>query len=210
MELPTDYINSSIKEQIIWKNEVKKGFLHKTETQTISNLRVGQNDRLFFLHILDDIIVMNRHSVSQSQYQGQRYSFRGTGVSYGYGSGRSSSIIVGDVAFIYQGKPVIIFREIYDPSGVCRLAKTAKRSLVTLLNAVKKNQVKINKPKTTKRIDTVERHPRPKCFKCGETIPNDSNFCTSCGTKLSSLCSKCNESNPEGSAFCNNCGFPLA
>src|SRR5213593_1159551 len=106
MELPTDYINSSIKEQIIWKNEVKKGFLHNTETQTISNLRVGQNDRLFFLHILDDIIVMNRHSVSQSQYQGQRYSFRGTGVSYGYGSGRSSSIIVGDVAFIYQGKPV--------------------------------------------------------------------------------------------------------
>jgi len=207
-------INSSIQEQIIWKNEITKGIFHKkvVETQTISNLRVRQNDRLYFLHTLDDIIVINQRR--ESQYHGQRYYYSGSGLSYG--TGGSSGKTVGDVAFIYQGKPVIIFRQIYDPSGVCRLAKTAKRSLVSLLKAAEKNQAKIKRekePKLIKRKDnsvTIGRHSNAKCYKCGGTIPDDSNFCTSCGTKLSSLCSKCNESNPEGSAFCNNCGFPLA
>ena len=102
-----------------------------------------QNDRAVSLADLDDIIVMNSHRESQSQ--GERLYVRGFGTSYG--TGRSTGKTVGDVVFMYQGQPVIVFKQIPDPSGVCRLAKTAKRSFVTAMKAAEKAEAKLQKEK---------------------------------------------------------------
>jgi hypothetical protein len=44
------------------------------------------------------------------------------------GAGSSTSRTVGDIAFIHEGKPLFIFRQIPDPQGVARLAKAAIKS----------------------------------------------------------------------------------
>lgn len=217
-------------EQVIWKNNVMTGIIHRkvAETQIITNLRVLQNDRAVSLADLDDIVVMNSHRESQSQ--GQRYYVRGFGASYG--TGRSTGKTIGDVVFMYRGQPVIVFKQIADPSGICRLAKTAKRSLVTAMKAAEKADAILQKEKekelqnytkmqarqnrTVKQTRTLSVTPESNnsmqitCNKCGNSNPPDSNFCVKCGSALSSGCSKCGHNNPTGSAFCNNCGFALA
>ena len=76
---------------------------------------------------------MNQHRESQSQ--GPRlYTYnRGFGTSYGYS--RFSGKTIGDVVLMYGGQPVIIFKQITDPHGVCRLAKTARRSFIAAAKA---------------------------------------------------------------------------
>ena len=51
------------------------------ETQVITNFYVMQNTRSIPLNDIDDIVIMNQHR--ESQYQGNRYHFRGSGMSYG-------------------------------------------------------------------------------------------------------------------------------
>ena len=132
-------------EQVIWKNDVMTGIIHRkvAETQVITNLRVLQNDRAVSLADLDDIIVMNSHRESQSQ--GQRYNVRGFGASYG--TSRSTGKTIGDIVFMYRGQPVIVFKQIPDPSGICRLAKTAKRSFVTAMKEQKRRKQNCKKKK---------------------------------------------------------------
>ena len=235
MTLPADWKPNSpnfiATEQVIWKNNVMTGIIHRNvaETQVITNLRVLQNDRSVSLGELDDIIVMNQHRESQSQ--GPRlYTYnRGFGTSYGYS--QSSGKTIGDVVFMYGGQPVIIFKQITDPHGVCRLAKTARRSFIAAAKAAEKVQAKLQKEKEkqlqnyTKTQPTQNRPSNRKttvlvnqdrsflkitCNKCGDSSPPNSNFCVKCGNALSSSCSKCGFHSPTGSAFCNNCGFALA
>lgn len=115
-------------ENMIWKNDVMTGIINRrvVETQLITNFHVVQNSRSIALSDLDDIVIMNQHR--ESQFHGSRYSFRGTGISYGTGRGRGKTI--GDIAFIYQGQPSIVFRQIEDPYGVTRLAKAARRRMI--------------------------------------------------------------------------------
>ena len=54
------------------------------------------------------------------------------------------------------------------------------------------------------------------CKKCGESVADDSAFCTSCGTKYESVddstkvfCSECGEQFPKGTLFCSSCGNKL-
>jgi Double zinc ribbon len=211
-------------EQVIWKNEVMTGIIHRNvaETQVITNLRVMQNERSVSLADLDDIIVMNSHRESQSQ--GQRYYIRGARMSYGMGSSKGKTI--GDVVFMYHGQPVIVFKQIVDPTGVSRLAKTARRSYITAMKAAEKVDAKLKKEKEKEiqnyakvqlkqnKAATVsvsaESGNTIQCNKCGNSNPANLNFCIQCGSALSSNCSKCGHVNPSGSAFCNNCGFTLA
>ena len=86
---------------------------------------------------------MNSHRESQSQ--GQRYNVRGFGASYG--TSRSTGKTIGDIVFMYRGQPVIVFKQISDPSGVCRLAKTAKRSFVTAMKEQKRRKQNCRKKK---------------------------------------------------------------
>jgi nitrate reductase beta subunit len=105
-------------EQIIWQNEVMTGIIHRkvVERQMITNKRVSQNYRSIALSDLDDVIVMNQHR--ESQGQSARYYVGGFGTSYGTGTSRGKT--VGDVTFIYQGQPAIVFQKIDDPYGVAR------------------------------------------------------------------------------------------
>src|SRR5688500_12572038 len=107
-------------ENIIWQNNVMTGIIRRkvVETQVITNFHVRQNSRWIPLSDIDDIVIMNQHR--ESQFQGNRYHIRGSGLSYG--TGRSSGKSIGDLVFIYQGQPGITFRQISDPSGVARLA----------------------------------------------------------------------------------------
>jgi hypothetical protein len=126
-------------DQIIWSHDITKGIFHKkiVATETISSYYVRlqsfdenghqRADTKMLLSDISDILVMNAHSVSSSTYSGfsgGRY-FRGY-----YGMGSSNSRQVGDVVFLYQGKPIIIFRQIAAPQGVANLAKAERKRIL--------------------------------------------------------------------------------
>jgi hypothetical protein len=126
-------------EETIWRGDSIKGIINrKSEVQLITNRRVVQGNRAFNLSDLDDIVVMNQHT--STQFSGQRYYVRGFGASIGTGQAKGKKI--GDVAFIYQGKPVIVFHQINDPSNVARLAKTARKRVITALKNASRVKVK--------------------------------------------------------------------
>lgn len=218
-------------ETVIWRNDVMTGIINRkvVETQVITNLRVSQNSRSIPLSDLDDIIVMNQHR--ESQFQGGRYYVRGSGMSYG--TGRSTGKTVGDIAFIYQGQPSIIFQKIQDPSGVCRLAKAARRSMIQQIKLGEKaeakfqkeqeqltklaeSQIQVNRSQKRGKILQIQSNDSNKnnnnlvCSKCGSANPQDAKFCGMCGVNIISTCSQCGNHNPAGSGFCNSCGFALA
>ncbi len=123
-------------EEVIWSFPITKGFFKKTVVQErqITNHRVIQGDGYIGLSLLDDIVVMNQHRVSDSSYTsvgGGRYTPR-------IGRGTSTSKTVGDVAFIHKGKPFFIFYQIPDPQGVARLAKAARKSLLEDMKTAEK------------------------------------------------------------------------
>jgi len=213
-------------EQVIWKNDVMTGIINRkiVETQIITNYRVIQNQTSISLADLDDIIVMNSHRESQSQRTG--YYVRGFITSHGTGRGKT----IGDVVFMHRGQPIVIFRQIADPTGVCRLAKTARKSFAAALKQAEKAEARLKKENDMRMQNAVRvqaKHNRPSrhastistsptdsipatCSKCGHSNPAKSNFCVRCGSRLSPCCSKCGNDNPTGSAFCNKCGFALA
>ena len=219
---------NSIQENTIWQNDVMKGIINRkvVERQVITNLRVLQNDRAIALSELDDIVVMNQHR--ESQFQGQRYSFRGSGFSYGTGQGSGKT--VGDLAFMYQGQPAIVFHNIADPSGVARLANAARRSIIRQIKIWEQTQAKLQKAQDRERIraeksqDQLNSDSRAStrrafettskehimCEKCGSINPQDAKFCRICGVNITPSCSQCGHLNPPGSGFCNSCGRVLA
>jgi hypothetical protein len=183
-----------LNEETIWRHDVMKGIIHRkvAETRLITNLRVVQNDTVINLSELDDIIVMNQHRSSE----GTRL-YVGTGARTAYGMGQSKGRTIGDVVFIYQGKPVIIFRQISDPHGVARLAKTARKRIITAIqktNKIKERNIKIVKP--------INKEQYQK---------NDNNFSIDNSTLINNItmCHKCGYKNKSGSNFCNECGNNL-
>jgi hypothetical protein len=161
------------------------------ETQRITNYRVIQNNSQISLKDVDDIVVMNQHRVSQSSHIG---TYTGRYTRFGYGTSRSTGVSVGDVVFMYQGRPYIVFRQITDPNGVARLAKSARKQLLAAIKATEKLQAQSRKQviKATKR-------------KVEEDV--SVNNITVNNTTLD--CPRCSCTNPKGSKYCNNCGFRI-
>jgi PsbP-like protein len=124
-------------ERIVWHNELTKGIFHKhvVDTQRITNYRVIHNNSQILLKDVDDILVMNQHRISQSSYMG---TSTGRYARFGHGSSRSEGTSVGDLVFMYQGRPYIIFKQITDPNGVARLAKSTRKQLLTAIKAAEK------------------------------------------------------------------------
>ena len=91
-------------ERIVWHNELTKGIFHKqvVDIQRITNYRVIHNNSVISLKDVDDILVMNQRRVSQSSYMG---TSTGRYTRFGYGTGRSTGISVGDLVFMYT-KPI--------------------------------------------------------------------------------------------------------
>src|SRR5437867_7001114 len=140
--------STSISESTIWSDQVTTGFFRKKviETRYITNLRVSTNRGVVYLNQVDDIIVMNSKRMSESQYSG--YS-AGRYTRYGMGNAKSSSRTIGDVVFLSGGQPLITIDQVQDPHGVVRLAKAARKNLISQLKISGKNkEQKIQEVKT--------------------------------------------------------------
>jgi len=185
-------------EQVIWALDITKGVFRKkiVNTLRITNYRVFLGSSYIGLSLLDDIVVMNQHRVSDSSYT----SVGGSRGSPRVGSGRSRSKSVGDVAFIYQGAPYFTFIGIEDPQGVARLAKAARKTLIVNMKA----QEKIDKVRLEeeRRLEQLQQKQEERIM--SKTIR------TTTRTKTATItCRRCNTSNAEASKYCNNCGFRL-
>jgi hypothetical protein len=60
------------KEETLWRNHVTEGIFKKrvVEVHTITNYRVLLSDKGLMFKEIDDVVVMNQHRVSQSNYMG--------------------------------------------------------------------------------------------------------------------------------------------
>lgn len=183
-------------EETIWHNEKVTGIWNRkvSEYQQITNKRVILNgSSAVYLKDLDDIIVMNSHSESKGQNMRvySRY-----GMSYGMGRARGNS--VGDIAFIFQGRPVIVFSQIPDPAGVARLAKSARKSAINM-EKLRPNLIEITHPDLSKPESESPEYETPS--RSEESIfPRSTE---------GSQCVHCNSYNTKGARFCNECGFTL-
>jgi hypothetical protein len=133
-------------EVILWLNEIRKSVWHKlhtkhtkkvTQTQEITNYNVvlsQDNEGTIKIPLveLDDVLVMNSHSVSQSSYS--RFSSGRYFRPY-YDSSNSNSRQVGDLVFLRDGKPEIIFRNISSPGRVQSLVNAQRKRLQQLQKA---------------------------------------------------------------------------
>jgi hypothetical protein len=108
-------------EVVVWKNITTKGFWHKRIVQALelTNFNVIINDTKMSLSEIDNVIVMNQHSVSSSYH----YTV-GTGRytrSY-IGFSNSNSKTIGDVLFMQNGVPRMTFLGVSDSHGLAYLA----------------------------------------------------------------------------------------
>jgi hypothetical protein len=196
-------------EEVLWRNERTKGIFKKTviEVQIITNYRVIKNDFGIMLKDVDDITIMNQHRVSQSEHMGV---YSGRYARFGMGNSTSRSKNIGDVVFMIDGRPIIVFGQIVDPHGVARLAKSCRKEILQRTKEIEKENYKIQremekaaKQKTVSRKGII-------CGQCNHNNPQRAKFCNSCGSKLEQLsCSKCGAINLPNSAFCNDCGNNL-
>jgi len=146
---------------------------------------------------------MNQHRVSQSNYTGTSY---GRYARFGTGSTQSRSKTVGDVVFM---------RQVADPHGVVRLAKSAKRNVTQALKTEdKKNRPlqseKDNDVKTRRLKQSKEKSSIVVCSQCQNENQPGSLFCNKCGAKLQNACPNCGKNNNENSLFCGQCGLKLS
>lgn len=165
------------------------------------------------LQDIEDIVVMNQHRVSQSDYMGTYY---GRYARIGMGSSKSRSKTVGDVIFMHQGRQDIVFSQIIDPHGVARLAKAAKKALILALKAEERKEKQLQKEREAVMVkrplkqSILREQSTTICLQCNRENAQGSKFCSYCGVKFQHACIQCGKTNPENSAFCNQCGFALA
>ena len=169
---------------MLWTHTDTEGIInaHATWSEALTNFRVFQYN--FRTHLanyalisrIDDVIVTNQRRISESQSSGIYYGTRFGSMRTGTGNTRttSSSITIGDVIFMVDGRPFITFTQIKDPHGLARIAKSVMKQTLKvekLLNkTIKNNEKKIKK-------DLV-------CQTCKKSNPANSNFCNYCGNSL--------------------------
>lgn len=122
-------------EEILWYNIGTEGIINKNIKwlDVITNYRIME----YFFHnhlantillfAVDDIVIMNRHSSSQSYSIGNYYGGRNTIMSFRNSNTKSRTI--GDVIIMHGGKPFITFHQVSDPQGIKNLIKSAKKQI---------------------------------------------------------------------------------
>jgi hypothetical protein len=161
---------------------------------------------------IDDVVVMNQHRVSQSDYMGTSY---GKYTRFGTGSTRSKGKTVGDVVFMRQGKSVIRFNQIADPHGVVRLAKSVRKSVIQALKTGEQKNKLLHRNRDQDVEEIFPQGGRKRgsvviCSQCKNENQEGSKFCNNCGAKLQNACPDCGKINPEKSVFCSQCGSNLS
>jgi hypothetical protein len=130
-------------EQLLWRHEVKKGFIHKgtVETWVITNLRAV---KLYSASVekpkpsieaiglaLADTVVMNQYRSSTGSRVGTFIGARGSlFAGVGESTYSSTSQTYGDLVFFLSGREVLRFQGISDPHGVRRMVETLKKQQI--------------------------------------------------------------------------------
>jgi hypothetical protein len=194
----------SNKEELLWVNGTIKGTFNKSihDLQAITNCRIFEynyeNHMCSYILIssLDDAIVMNRRTSSRSTQVGNYIG--SSNIATGIGNSASTSIPIGDLVFIYEGKPFMKFSQISDPDGLAELVKITKR----------RSQGQNSSNKIIQSINQNNDNSI-QCINCNHCNPVASKYCNNCGSKLINQCKKCDNINQSNSNFCNNCGSLL-
>jgi ribosomal protein L40E len=147
------------------------------------------------------------NSTSIGTYAMSRYNITG------FRNSRTTSLTIGDLQFIAEGRPYITFRQLGDPNGLARLIKSLKQQQAHA--QISGLQVQMQSELVQSEVKEAQTPPESDkagitCSQCNNSNPHGAQFCNTCGSKLQPGCSKCGTINPEQSKFCNKCGFVLA
>jgi hypothetical protein len=120
-------------EEIVLYNIGTEGIINKSIKwlEVITNYRILEyvfNDHtsnVIVMEGIDDVVVMNRHTSSQTYSIGNYYSGRHS--IMGFSNRNSTSRTIGDVVIMNQGKPFITLNQVSDPQGVKNLIKSMKK-----------------------------------------------------------------------------------
>jgi len=141
-------------EDLIWYDQNLSGIINKNLKVlfAVTNFRIilydfeNSKGSIIPLSQIDDVVVMNRRTVSDSVRTGTFVGggrIRGFGgVSVSYGKGLSK--VLGDLVFMVNGQDVMRWGSIADPTGVSRMIKSVIKELYP------KKKIRTEKPKTTK------------------------------------------------------------
>jgi hypothetical protein len=127
-------------EQLLWKHEVKKGFIHKEtiEAWAITNLRAV---KIYSASLeigavglaIADAVVMNQYRSSTGSRVGTFIGARGSlFAGVGESTYSSTSQTYGDLIFFLSGREVLRFQGISDPHGVRRMVETLKKQQIRI------------------------------------------------------------------------------
>jgi zinc ribbon protein len=135
----------TIKEETLWKTEITKGvFKKETETWKLTNLRAMRGGQYVMLKDCEDIVVANINK-------------------------KRGGASTGDIQFIKQGSPAIIFTGVEDPDRLAEMARAANEKVLAMIR------------------DAEEKHAAEKgitCSQCNRENPARAKFCNSCGRPL--------------------------
>jgi hypothetical protein len=114
-------------ENIIWSRNQTKGIIHRhvISREWITNYRIIQCSPYLSqidLSNLQDVIILNQFNQSNSSFSGYGSSARGS--RFMSGNSKSISMHIGDIAFLVNNRPIVIFSQIQDPNSIVKLVKT--------------------------------------------------------------------------------------
>lgn len=199
MVMPADWRPDPIKsvlgeEKVLWKIDVVSGgfFRHKTVGMlAVTNYRIVGAYKEMPLQDVEDIVILNK--TQSFTYSGSTTT---SSPNISHQDLKSESETTGDVAFMRNGVPDIVFRGMDDPDGIANLARAARNNILDILRSQENKNKMSNK--------------QVVCLQCNSPNPLGSKFCNSCGYSLSRVCQKCGKANPDEASFCGQCGIPLA
>ncbi|MGA9845721.1 MAG: zinc ribbon domain-containing protein [Nitrososphaeraceae archaeon] len=208
-------------EEIVWQN-VRTDVHNKkvVDIEVLTNYRVFRYDytqhagTVILLPVLEDVLVTNQGSKGSTNSTGS-YSKSANMLLSSLGNYQAVSSSMGDVNFIYEGRPFITFSGLKNSYKLAALAKSLRdqQSYVQIGGRVESNGKHVH-PNTSQvgQTPTPDTHIEEQlisCKTCKNINSHGSKFCNKCGSKLENICRNCGNENPEYSTYCNQCGLAL-
>ncbi len=210
-------------EQIVWNNIKTKGVLNKKIQwlDLVTDYRVYQYDydsklgNFVLISVIEDVVVNNQRRMSNSnRYGTYTHSRYATGA---FGNTKTTSMTIGDVVIIANGKPYVTFGGVSDPNGLARIIKSLRKQCNFTLGNIQTIETTESRPEVV--IENEENEIRSNnsleesllCSNCNSKNLPDSKFCNKCGSKLEIMptCKQCGHVNLADAIFCNQCGNKL-
>jgi hypothetical protein len=209
-------------EQIIWNNIKTKGVINKKIQwlDLVTDYRVYQYDydsklgNFVLISGIEDVVVNNQRRMSNSNrygtYTHSRY------VTGAFGNTKTTSMTIGDVVIVANGKPSVTFVGVSDPNGLARIIKSMRKQCNFTLENIGTIETTESIPEIIQNdenelSDNTSLEEMLLCNNCNsENLPN-SKFCNKCGSKIEIIptCKQCSHVNLVDAIFCNQCGNKL-